>query len=450
VREPHELHTVIVLAPRVEHDRTNVHLAEGFHEELLRRLAQRPRIRVLPRVQATDAETTIELVVGDELEVMIRRGASAHRLGLPLSVHLLAITADAIANLVAGALGEPVEPTSLEATELWLRARHTMQRGISGYEPAFELIERAHQLAPDDPRIAATLALACVRVATFDPNDQHGWFGRARDLVREALMSAPELAETHVAAAHLELHTGEAAAAAMHFRRAIACSRYIAEGHEGLGRLLLEAGFLDVAMARLDEALAIAPHLSTVRWDIARAWALEGRWDKADPMIAELRTSNDRVVARARFACWRGDAVTLESLRVQATDNRRAFNPQMLESLYGVVVLGGWQEHRDALIAKGLDTRPASKRAHALYAQLVAEIAGFAGDGPTAMQLLEHAASSGLFDLHWLDRCPLLEPARKERGYAMVRAKVKARADAILDALYGDLELGALSDTVAV
>ena len=59
------------------------------------------------------------------------------------------------------------------------------------------------------------------------------------------------------------------------------------------------------------------------------------------------------------------------------------------------------------------------------------------------------AIDSGLFDLHWLDRCPVLACARASAAFPEVRRRVEARANAILDALYGDHAVQGLSDTVA-
>jgi serine/threonine-protein kinase len=453
--ESRELHTVVVVAPRADGVGERLYVAAGVHEELLRRLTHRPRLRVLPRVEAGErdaATTVVELVAGRELAVSIRGPGRDVTMRLPLEVGELASAADSIAVAVgAGLEREESSDASRQALELLLRARQLGQLSIANYPKAFELLERASQLAPDDPRIIAMLALACVRVGTFRLDDQTSSLMRARQLVDAALRAAPGLAESHVAAAHLELHTGEAPVAAIHFRRAIACSRYIAEGHEGLGRLLLEAGFLDVALPRLEDALAIAPNLSVVRWDIVRAWALEGRWDIADAMLAELIQTVDRIVARVRFACWRGDRDTIDKLcrRFRGQPSAR-LDPFYLESMYGVVLDNDWPVRRDELVARARDSKITSRRGLALVAQLVAEVAGWAGDGPTSLAITRLAVDRGLYDLHWLDRCPVLAATRAEPGFLAVRAVVAQRADKILDALYGDHDLAALSDTVAV
>jgi len=42
-----------------------------------------------------------------------------------------------------------------------------------------------------------------------------------------------------------------------------------------------------------------------------------------------------------------------------------------------------------------------------------------------------------LFDLLWLERCPLLSGVRRAPGYVRVLERVRGRADAIADALWG-------------
>src|SRR5439155_10007496 len=108
------------------------------------------------------------------------------------------------------------------------------------------------------------------RLTVLRGADEDGRLARAVELVRDALAVAPEAAESHVAAAQLELQVGDVARAARHFRAAIACSPYLAEAHEGLGRLLLESGFTDRALARIEDALACATHQKVVSWELAR------------------------------------------------------------------------------------------------------------------------------------------------------------------------------------
>jgi hypothetical protein len=54
--------------------------------------------------------------------------------------------------------------------------------------------------------------------------------------------------------------------------------------------------------------------------------------------------------------------------------------------------------------------------------------------------MVGRAADAGAFDLPWLDRCPVLAVVRDVPAIADPRAAIAHRADAILDALYGDVD----------
>ncbi len=106
--------------------------------------------------------------------------------------------------------------------------------------------------------------------------------------------------------------------------------------------------------------------------------------------------------------------------------------------MFAVICDGRWTEVKDRLCAFAADPTRLSRRHRAFIAQLVAEVAGFADDHECVEQMVRRACDDGLFDLHWLDRAPPLAGFRARQGFPFVRAEVKRRADAILDAMYGD------------
>ena len=75
--------------------------------------------------------------------------------------------------------------------------------------------------------------------------------------------------------------------------------------------------------------------------------------------------------------------------------------------------------------------------------------AGF-GDLDTAATMLAFAVEHGLIDRHWLERCPSLARLRGDPRYPPLHRVVVERADAILDALYGDHAARATADTLLV
>jgi hypothetical protein len=50
--------------------------------------------------------------------------------------------------------------------------------------------------------------------------------------------------------------------------------------------------------------------------------------------------------------------------------------------------------------------------------------------------MAEPWCGAGLFDLLWLDRCPLLTHLPPEPAFMRVRAQIRERADAIADAVW--------------
>jgi serine/threonine-protein kinase len=213
--------------------------------------------------------------------------------------------------------------------------------------------------------------------------------------------------------------------------------------------MLLEAGYLEQAIERLEDAIAINPNVRTARWEIARAYALEGRWAESDQLVAALNAMNaDRPITRARYAWWRRDIPTLIELREAFLVDQQLFMPGLMSEFISIFVEGNWPARREQLLAV-LDKIPPNQRRRAFVAQLVVEAAGFSGDVDTAIAQIERAILHGLYDLHWLDKCPLLDGVRADPRFAPLRARVKRRADGILDALYGDHHLGTSETAIA-
>jgi serine/threonine-protein kinase len=371
-------------------------------------------------------------------------------MSLPLDADRVMLDAEAGASAVVAALGldaRPVPDPAGPAYEMWLRARHVTQLNNSKIGDAVLLLEEASRIAPTDARITATLAMAYVRRAFFIANTDAHVLQKASELARRALQLGPEVAETHLAIGHLELNTGDCVVAAGHFRVAISRAPFLPEGHEYLGRMLLEAGFLEQGLDRLSDASAIAPHVKSPKWEIARAHALEGRWDDFDHIVNDLSTTDERVVSVARYMRWRGESDKLRAFRGTLATSQQLFAPRVLTNLFSVYVDGSWEQHKHDLIAHALDLSPPNRRRRAFVAQLVAEAAGWMNDVDSTAALVQHAIYQGLFDLHWLDKCPLLASLRADPRFEKLRAHVKLRADAILDALYGDHGLKTMGET---
>jgi eukaryotic-like serine/threonine-protein kinase len=354
-------------------------------------------------------------------------------LRVPSEVHSIPRVVALAVRLIEGLLAPAA--TRDEAYALIAQARQVWRRR-SYVDAPYALVERAHTLAPADPVVNANHAILLARAAFFAPNIDPMLIPRATEYVRVALATGGHLADAHIAAGHLELHTGESSVAAAHYRVAIACAPYSAEAHDHLGRMLLEAGYLDAGFARLAQATAISPLFVEAGQAVARAHALEGRWHEVTGFLHDERNRAREIIA-ARLARWRGDTAMMKQLRA------RYVPPVGLDPRIADLMMGNdrWSTHRDDLMAL-LDEHLPSRRRNAFVAQLVAEAAGDAGDIAGCTQALTSSAAQGLFDRHWLEKCPLLACARSTEAFAAVHAQVAARAHAIYDALYGDHRLG--------
>ncbi|HUS27530.1 MAG TPA: protein kinase, partial [Kofleriaceae bacterium] len=446
-----ELTTIVVIAPDATVEGDGLYLAEAVHEELLARLSHLPRVRVLPRPQLIPDENVFGVcmdVVGMTLAVRVTHPTGAAvSLELPLAIERIQPDAEAIASVVGAAVrGQPKAASSqnIEAEELMLKARHLIQLDASKVPIAIELLDRAYAIAPDDPQVIANVVIARGRFAFFRPvsaDDANAY----AELARANVARHPELAIAQIAAGQTELGVGDPIKAARHFRAAIKCAPYFAEAHEQLGRMLLEAGYVDAALARLDDAIAIAPKLRSARWEIARARALEGNWDEYERIVAQLLAEQvDRPLSRARYAWWRQDWKQLAELRTLITAADRSLWPGLFEALMAAFLDGRWLERR-AEILSAIRQPTASRRRICFISQLVAEAAVVAKDHEAAIDVITWAVDQGLFDIYWMDRAELLAPLRAHPRFAVLRDLVKTRADAIHDALYGDYV--ALSET---
>jgi serine/threonine-protein kinase len=441
-RAMHEVPTVLVVPPAASAAEA-LPIALGVHEALLVRLAALRGIRVVPRATATaePAECVVEIAATDVMTITISRPNGApHVLRSPIAISEVDGVAAAAASVITAAVsGERHDEREHGAMELLLQSRAVLQRDGTQVHVARELLERASRIDPDNARVLAALAMIEVR-NTFFIDVTPAQLEHVRVQVATALARGPDIAEAHLAAGHLEIGFGEPAIAARHFRTAIARAPHLADAHDLLGRMLVEAGFLDEGYARLEDAFAIAPVLSSARWDIARAFALLGRWDDADRLAGELvATGVDRILSRLRFAWWRRDPSMNAEARAVWNRGGRLFLPRIMFAVFDALddpTRATWYARRTEILERVMPMT--SHRRFAFAAQLVAEVAAQCDDFDTAMSLVEYAVGANLYDLLWIDRCPLLDPLRARKPFRELRARVKHRAEAILDALYGD------------
>ena len=457
------LPTVLLVPPRITG--REGHRASGFHRELVARLARRSHVRLLRRTHGSPGDGGARITVhgdDDEVRLTIELTGRPDRvtLTLPVEVEPLVAGAELASRLIAAAVGAgperdagdpPLPPAALD--HLW-RAEALVRRSEIERTQSHLEFAAAAALAPGDPRVLAGLAMCEVRAAFFRDRPEMEVLRAASEHATRAALLAPHLAEAQIASGHVRLHQGDATAAAVHFRAAIARAPYLAEAHEWLGRMLLEAGYLVDGMARVADVLEMAPDLEAPRWDLARAHALEGRWDDCDRVLEELRAVSGSRRGwfgwQIRLAGWRGDRDAVQALRAEAiaSPSVSLFERTLVAAVCDALLGTPWSSVRDQIISTVAAPDFGSARRRAFIGQIIAEAAGAFGDIDTALTMLRMSIEHGLFDRHWLDRCPHLGEVRAHPDFAPLAARVVARAEQVQDALFGEFRGRATADTL--
>jgi serine/threonine-protein kinase len=348
---------------------------------------------------------------------------------------VLSINDDA-ARAIAGALtldrtaAAREAPRDPRAIDLYIRARHEFRKFWKSHvDRSVGLYREALSLAPDDTLILSGLSMALARRAFFGKDDD---FVEARHIAEQVVAVAPDLAEAQLALGIVLFYTCEPTLAARALRRAVTQGPGLADAHAALGRLLVEVGAVDEGMRRLEAALALDPDVPNARVEMGRVHALAGRWEEAEAELEKLRARDDAFAfwtGRTRTALWRRQMDLVEQYLAELGEDERTLKiPQMMRLLASgkPVPLDAFPE-----IPGGAGRQ---NRRRAFFLQMRAEILGFMGDVPHAMEAIAASVQAGLIDLLWLERCPLLEETRRDAGYLPLHAEVKRRTDDILAA----------------
>ncbi|MCX4246929.1 serine/threonine-protein kinase [Paraliomyxa miuraensis] len=326
-----------------------------------------------------------------------------------------------------------------EAIEQYLRGR-AMARDPDVTGAALELaiacFERAHAASPSFVLPLAAIADATVRrwFVARTPDGEH-WAKAARTAVARALDGAPHVAETHEAAARLEVNRGNFRAAAQHLDSALRIAPTCAAAHEYLGLLQCDGGRSREGVQHLRLAQELDPTIGLGGGtSMLRYHALRGDYDRFDELLERMRASP--IVPRfvinlfeVRVALWRGDLQRARAVRWPESLPGQAqlvFEPcrMVLDDTVTNEALSATLD-----VACG---QAASPRLRTTWRQLAVELLAWRGATALALRALALADEDGLLvDADWLERCPVLEPLATEPEFVEIRERVRQRADDI-------------------
>lgn len=383
-----------------------------------------------------------ELADGVEVEVRVRDGdgphtgftvqeprAALHHLGAEVAARIAAFVDESPAPRRRDVLDASASELYVQARRAYLHVQH---------ERAIELYQAALALAPDSAQIKVGLTIARIQWAFMFREASPDEIAELRGAAEEAVREHGEHGESHLARARVHIALGESAAGARSLCDAIARSPSLVEAHVMLADNLLDIGRLPDASRRLDIALAL-DRSSVYAWICrARQFAYQERWDE----LRELATESFPEVALRgvlpRLLLWHPDRDLLESLERLLAANHELPRP-VWQGAQLLVAFALAREDRGALIDRLAERfEPSTNmRRNAFLAQVLCELACAHGQLSRALEFLAAADGYLVTDWQWIERCPLLAPIRGRPEFAAVRERVRVRADAIADAIWG-------------
>jgi eukaryotic-like serine/threonine-protein kinase len=445
----------------------DAHLAAIVTEDLVDLLSVVPELRVRPRGESAGIDTRKRDVrdAGRELgvDVVVDGSLRRHEELVRISVRVITVedgfqlwarrfdrapgevlsVADDAASAIASALAtertaEARPVSDPRAQELYLRGRYLLHRGwITVSEEGVELLRQAHELAPQDSRIAGSYALAIARILTTGAADRPTGVS-ARALAEKTVELDPAQPEARVALAIFHLGDSEGAGAAVHLQRALAISPNNLEALDAAGRILVEVGRPEVGIRTMRKVLAIDPTMLLAKHTIVRAHALLGDRDVALEMLGPPpEDPNDfapHMLLRARMALWYGDvAAAKEIVRiVESSATATPFAKRSVLGMAAVTISRSLAPNIRVDLETSLPFDPQFlPRRLSFHAQYRVEVKLAAGEVDSALADLRVGDSNGLLDLLWLDRNPIFDRVRDRPEFAAIRATTAVRAERV-------------------
>jgi serine/threonine-protein kinase len=456
--------TVAVLPFRNSGAPDDDYIAEGLTDDLIdtlsmtRGLKLRPR-GVVMRFKGVDSDPR---EIGRELEVQVVVEGNVRKTpaGVRINSRLVSVAdgfqlwakrfdrpekdllvvndevAKAIADALTVDLSAPAReaPTDPVAIELYMRARQEYRKfWFPAIKQSIALFEQALERAPDDPTILAGYAMALARMAFGNGENAPP----AKKAAERAVAVAPHLGEAHLAMAHALFQLSDAAGAVKSLKLAIARAPALSEAHGQLGMILGEVGLLDEAARWLETALGLDPSAHVTARTLARVCFMRGDWERTLSLMDEARRVEGEFAYRAnigRFLMWRRDQEharqVIESFPAEEIGRISAIQRVVWEALVHKKAPFDLPEYQDMLGP----TNTGGWRRGAYFHQLGTEIAAYLDDDARALRALADAVSTGLIDLAWIDRCPLLDKYRGTPEMTRARIIVEERASRVIDA----------------
>ncbi len=333
-------------------------------------------------------------------------------------------------------LGSPRRIVMGDAVELYLRGRQrSREADISGraLEEAIALFDHALERSPGFPLALAARADAALQRWFLPSSRATGdWAETSRAAVVAALLGAPDLAETQLAAARLHVNQGELTTAARHLTAALENAPTCAAALEYLGLLQCDAGRSQDGARNILLAHELDPSLHQGAFSLLRHHALRGDMVAYEAQLSRLKRSPSSLpfvlsLFEFRIALWHDDRARARAVEWHTEGVALGMSELLSRALDS--------DTSDRALASGFDEiieQQSSPRLRTVYRQFAVETLAWRGAHALALAELAQADEGGvLFDADWCESCPVLAPLRSDPRFIETQEHVRGRADAI-------------------
>jgi tetratricopeptide (TPR) repeat protein len=306
-------------------------------------------------------------------------------------------------------------------------------KDLPALEGALAMVRRAHELAPGDASVMSLMGLLLVRCGVARREPDPALISEAEDWTLRALNADAGLGSTFATLGLVRLHQGDLRASVRAFREALSRDPRNAEASAYLGRFLVDSGFLEEGIQRLEFALKLDPGIQHAWWNLARSHGLVQRWERVEETLEKATAATGNQISgnivRARLVFWRGDRQLAEPIaaRIEAVVPPEHF----LWSFVPALRAYGARERVEPFLETIQQAGQAvpSPALRAFWCQSEAEILAAAGPVDAALDAIDRAVNLPFVDLGWMDHCLALERVRPTGRFGQARAVIAARAE---------------------
>jgi len=154
------------------------------------------------------------------------------------------------------------------------------------FASAVESFRRAVGSSPADPQLLLNLGQALGETGAFD---------EAVETLLGAVRLQPAVPQIRLALGDVLMHAGDAAKAIHHYREVERLVPGNSAGPHRIGLAMQQIGDIEASIAALERTRKLAPDSTSVKCDLANAYAMAGAFERARELFGEVARLSDQV-----------------------------------------------------------------------------------------------------------------------------------------------------------